>query len=138
MVTIGSTAVGLGVDCEQQVCDWDSARLMQNNYTSRHRQLMLDCLGVDDSEARPSQAATNVTIAQRMFARGRSFMNIVEMQNAIQQTGATVRVVSFEGRQAKDRVAKSLDQDGLTTNAFISLLSMWQTKQALRLTLLKH
>lgn len=100
VVTIGSTAVGIGVDCEQQACEWDSALLMQNNYTSRHRQLMLDCLGVDDSDARPSQAATNVTIAQRMFAHGRSFMNVVEMQNAIQETGATVRVVSFEGRQA--------------------------------------
>ena len=73
MVTIGRTAVGIGVDCEQQACEWDSALLMQNNYTSRHRQLMLDCLGVDESYERPSQAATNVNIAQRMFAHGRSY-----------------------------------------------------------------
>lgn len=70
---------------------------MQNEFTSGHRQLMLDCLGIDDRDAQPSQVATNVTIVQRMFAQGRSFLNVLEMHDAIKKTGANVQVVNFEG-----------------------------------------
>lgn len=70
---------------------------MQNNYTSGHRQLMLDCLGVDGQASAPSKNSTTVTIAQRLFSKGRSFLNVVEMQAAIQHSGAAVHVVNLEG-----------------------------------------
>ncbi|KAL3145862.1 hypothetical protein ABBQ38_015231 [Trebouxia sp. C0009 RCD-2024] len=96
VVTIGSTAVGIGVQCDDNQCEWDSVPFMQNKYTSGHRQLMLDCLGVDAQATAPSRNNTRVTIAQRLFSRGRSFLNVVEMQAAIQQHGAAVQVVHLE------------------------------------------
>ena len=97
VVTIGSTAVGIGVQCDDHRCEWDSVPFMQNNYTSGHRQLMLDCLGVEGQATRPSQNNTKVTIAQRLFSRGRSFLNVVEMRSAIKETGADVQVFNLEG-----------------------------------------
>lgn len=97
VVTIGSTAVGIGVQCDDFRCEWDSVPFMQNSYTSGHRQLMLDCLGVETQATQPSQNNTQVTIAQRLFSRGRSFLNIVEMRSAIRETGADVQVVNLEG-----------------------------------------
>ena len=99
VVTIGTIAVGIGVQCEDPKCEWDSVPFMQNNYTSGHRQLMMDCLGVDSGHAsQPSKNNTRVTIAQRLFTRGRSFLNVVEMQTSLQQHGAAVEVVHLEGR----------------------------------------
>ena len=59
---------------------------------------MMDCLGVDSQASHPSKNNTRVTIAQRLFSRGRSFLNVVEMQTALQQRGAVVEVVHLEGR----------------------------------------
>ena len=68
---------------------------MQNSYTSGHRQLMLDCLDISESE--PSQQETQVVIVQRLLARGRSMLNVLEVHDAIIETGATVQVFSTEG-----------------------------------------
>lgn len=46
VVTIRKTAVGIGGQCDQPKCTWDSVAFMQNDYTLGHRQLMLDCLQV--------------------------------------------------------------------------------------------
>ena len=97
VVTIAGTAVGIGVQCDDYRCEWDSVPFMQPNYTSGHRQLMLDCLGVNHQSAQPSHRDTKVTIVQRLFSQGRSFLNIVEMHSALKQTGADVQVVNLEG-----------------------------------------
>ena len=107
VVTIGSTAVGIGVQCEDYQCEWDSVPFMQNNYTLGHRQLMMDCLGIDSQASQPSQNNTRVTIAQRLFSRGRSFLNVAEMQTALQERGAAVDVVHLEGRVCHLPVARS-------------------------------
>ena len=106
-MTIGSTAVGVGVQCDDYRCEWDSVPFMQNNYTSGHRQLMMDCLGVNSQASQPNKNNTRVTIAQRLFSRGRSFLNVVEMQTALQQRGAAVEVVHLEGRLWHLPVARS-------------------------------
>ena len=80
---------------------------MQNSYTSGHRQLMMDCLGTDSQASQPSKNNTRVTIVQRLFSRGRSFLNDLEMQAALQQRGAAVDVVHLEGRVCHLAVARS-------------------------------
>ena len=95
VVVIGKTAVGIGVQCDDPKCEWDSVPYMQNDYTSGHRQLMLDCLNITESE--PSQQDTQVVIVQRLLSRGRSMLNILEVHDAIAETGAHVQVFSTEG-----------------------------------------
>ena len=103
VVVIGKTAVGLGGHCNESEhedklqCEWDSISYMQNEYTSGHRQLLLDCLGVTDAHSKPSQQQTKVTIVQRLLAKGRSMLNVLEMKSAIAATGAEVQVVNMEG-----------------------------------------
>ena len=102
MVVIGKTAVGVGGKvCDNnpsgQGCEWDPVHHLQNEYTSGHRQLMLDCLGVEDDQAHPSQQDTQVTIVQRHYWAGRTLLDVLKMQNAIQGTGAQVQVVTMEG-----------------------------------------
>ncbi len=70
---------------------------MQNEYTSGHRQLLLDCLEVTDESSQPSQQQTKVTIVQRLLAKGRSMLNVLEMKSAIAATGAEVQIVNMEG-----------------------------------------
>lgn len=94
---IGKTAVGMGVRCDDPKCEWDSVPFMQRNYTSGHRQLMLDCLGVNEVVAVPSQQGTHVTIVQRQLTSGRAVLNILEVQEAVEGTGANVHVMSLEG-----------------------------------------
>lgn len=69
---------------------------MQNNYTSGHRQLMLDCLQVKESQ--PSQQHTQVVVVQRQLAHGRSMLNVLEVQDALVGTGAQVSIFSTAGR----------------------------------------
>ena len=97
VVRIGQTAIGIGVRCDDPKCEWDSVPYMQNNYTSGHRRLLLDCLGVEDQSFQPSQQHTQVTIVQRLLTRGRSLLNVLEMQDAVAQTGAQVQIVNMEG-----------------------------------------
>ncbi|KAA6423691.1 MAG: hypothetical protein FRX49_06262 [Trebouxia sp. A1-2] len=107
VVVIGKTAVGLGGHCDESEhqdklqCEWDSISYMQNEYTSGHRQLLLDCLGVRDESSKPSQQQTKVTIMQRLLAKGRSMLNILEMKSAIAATGAEVQIVNMEGKTLK-------------------------------------
>ena len=96
VVTISKTAVGIGVQCDDPKCTWDSVPFMQNNYTSGHRQLMLDCLQLKESQ--PSQQHTQVVIVQRQLAHGRSMLNVLEVQDALVGTGAQVSVFSTAGR----------------------------------------
>jgi len=70
---------------------------MQRNYTSGHRQLMLDCLGVNEVVAVPSQQETHVTIVQRRLTSGRAMLNMLEVQEGIEGTGADVHIMSLEG-----------------------------------------
>ena len=95
-MVIGKTAVGIGVQCDDPKCEWDSVPYMQNDYTSGHRQLMLDCLNITASE--PSQQDTQVVIVQRLLSRGRSMLNVLEVHDAIAETGAQVQVFSTEGQ----------------------------------------
>lgn len=103
VVVIGKAAVGLGGHCnefshtDKRQCEWDSISYMQNEYTSGHRQLLLDCLGVDDQTSRPSQRQTKVTIVHRLLAKGRSMLNMLEIQSALAGTGAAVQIVNMEG-----------------------------------------
>jgi len=97
VVMIGKTAVGIGVQCEDPKCEWDSVPFMQRNYTSGHRQLMLDCLGVNEVVAVPSQQETHVTIVQRRLTSGRAMLNMLEVQEGIEGTGADVHIMSLEG-----------------------------------------
>jgi len=103
VVVIGKTAVGLGGHCNESEhedklqCEWDSISYMQNEYTSGHRQLLLDCLGVTDESSQPSQQQTKVTIVQRLLSKGRSMLNVLEMESAIAATGADVQIVNMEG-----------------------------------------
>ena len=94
---IGKMAAGIGVQCEDPKCEWDSVAFMQRNYTSGHRQLMLDCLGVNEVMAVPSQQETHVTIVQRQLTSGRAMLNVLEVQEAIEGTGADVHIMSLEG-----------------------------------------
>lgn len=96
VVIIGRTAVGIGVQCDDPKCTWDSVPFMQRNYTSGHRQLMLDCLEVTESQ--PSQQHTQVMIVQRQLAHGRSMLNVLEVQEALQAAGAQVKVFSTQGK----------------------------------------
>lgn len=96
VVVIGKTAVGIGVQCDDPKCEWDSIPYMQNDYTTGHRQLMLDCMGVEDSQ--PSQQETQVVIVQRLLSRGRSMLNVLEVHDAVAATGAKVCIFSTEGR----------------------------------------
>ena len=96
MVVIGKTAVGVGVQCGDPKCEWDSIPFMQNAYTSGHRQLMLDCMGIQG--APPSQEETQVLIVQRLVSRGRSMLNVLEVHDAVAATGAKVQIFSTEGR----------------------------------------
>ena len=57
---------------------------------------MLDCLEVTESQA--SQQHTQVTIVQRQLAHGRSMLNVLEVQDALQATGAEVNMFSTQGR----------------------------------------
>ena len=103
VVVIGKTAVGLGGHCNESEhedklqCEWDSISYMQNEYTSGHRQLLLDCLEVTDESSQPSQQQTKVNIVQRLLAKGRSMLNVLEMKSAIAATGAEVQIVNMEG-----------------------------------------
>ena len=103
VVVISKTAVGVGGHCNESEhedrlqCEWDSISYMQNEYTSGHRRLLLDCLGVTDETSKPSQQQTKVTIVQRLMAKGRSMLNVLEMQSAIAATGAEVQIVNMEG-----------------------------------------
>lgn len=103
VVVIGKTAVGVGGHCNESEhedklqCEWDSISYMQNEYTSGHRRLLLDCLGVKDEYSKPFQQQTKVTIVQRLMAKGRSMLNVLEMQSAIAATGAEVQIVNMEG-----------------------------------------
>ena len=56
---------------------------------------MLDCLNVTASE--PSQQDTQVVIVQRLLSWGRSMLNVLEVHDAIAETGAQVQVFSTEG-----------------------------------------
>ncbi|DBA68653.1 hypothetical protein WJX79_009266 [Trebouxia sp. C0005] len=109
VVVIGKTAVGLGGHCNESEhedklqCEWDSISYMQNEYTSGHRQLLLDCLGVTDQSSKPSQQQTKVTIVQRLLAKGRSMLNVLEMKSAIAATGAEVQIVNMEGKTLKQQ-----------------------------------
>ncbi len=104
VTVIGKTAIGVGVKCnevstdpENPRCEWDSVPYMQPSYTSGHRQLLLDCLGVEDQSTHPSQQDTKVTIVQRILTSGRSMLNVLEMQSSIAETGADVQIVNMEG-----------------------------------------
>ena len=97
VVLIGKTAVGIGMQCDDPKCEWDSVPFMQRNYTSGHRQLMLDCLGVNKVVAEPSQQGTHVTIVQRRLTTGRAMLNMLEVQEAVEGTGADVHIMSLEG-----------------------------------------
>lgn len=100
VVVIGKSAVGVGVkgcDGDLTNCEWDSVHHLQNQYTSGHRKLMLDCLGVADDQAQPSQQSTQVTIVQRHYWAGRSLLDVAQMQTAVNSTGAQVQVVNMEG-----------------------------------------
>jgi len=100
VVIIGKTAVGVGVkacDSDPNGCDWDAVHHMQNAYTSGHRKLMLDCLGVEDDQTQPSQQNTQVTIVQRHYWHGRSLLDVLQMADVVRHTGARVQVTTFEG-----------------------------------------
>ncbi|DBA76070.1 hypothetical protein WJX77_012502 [Trebouxia sp. C0004] len=103
VVLIGKTAVGIGVQCEDPKCEWDSVPFMQRNFTLGHRQLMLDCLGVNEAGAAPSQQGTQVTIVQRRLTSGRAILNMLEVQEAIEDTGTDVHIVSLEGKTLKQQ-----------------------------------
>jgi hypothetical protein len=112
---IGKTAVGIGVQCEDPKCEWDSVPFMQRSYTSGHRQLMLECLGVDDLLAAPSQQGTHVTIVQRLVTSGRAMLNMLEVQEALEGTGADVHIMSLEGLLfCFVAVFRDLKEDSLT------------------------
>ncbi|KAL0035290.1 hypothetical protein WJX79_010560 [Trebouxia sp. C0005] len=103
VVLIGKTAVGIGMQCDDPKCEWDSVPFMQRNYTSGHRQLMLDCLGVNKVVAEPSQQGTHVTIVQRRLTTGRAMLNMLEVQEAVEGTGADVHIMSLEGKTLKQQ-----------------------------------
>lgn len=95
VVVIGKTAVGIGVQCDDPKCTWDSVPFMQINHTAAHRQLMLDCLQLQESQ--PSQVQTQVTILQRQLAHGRSILNVLEVKDALESVGADVTVLNTAG-----------------------------------------
>ena len=102
VIVIGKSAVGVGgkaCDREQAGldCEWDPVHHMQNAYTSGHRKLMLDCLGVADDQSHPCQQSTQVTIVQRHYWAGRSLLDVAQLQTAVRDTGAQVQVVNMEG-----------------------------------------
>ncbi|KAL0046483.1 hypothetical protein WJX82_001718 [Trebouxia sp. C0006] len=59
--------------------------------------------GVTDETSKPSQQQTKVTIVQRLMAKGRSMLNVLEMQSAIAATGAEVQIVNMEGKTLKQQ-----------------------------------
>lgn len=116
VVVIGKTAVGIGVQCDDPKCTWDSVPFMQINYTLGHRQLMLDCLQV--KESRPSQQQTEVTVVQRQLAHGRSILNVLEVKDALESSGAHVRIFSTAGTASHSRRENHIQQQNAETLQF--------------------
>lgn len=105
VVIIGKTAIGIGAPCETSdiQCEWDAVQYMQNKYTSGHRKLLLDCLNLEDQVTEPSQRNSQVTVVQRPIQKGRSILNVLEVQDVISDTGAQVQIVNMEGKTLRQQ-----------------------------------